>query len=398
MRRHLWKLVRVLEICLFCVLILFVTACFKDCNDQVLPFKWRGKVYRMWFSKFERYIPVSVVLPDGKTVEVTDPRVPFQVQMKDGVAHISPRRSAGGAAGGGAFSPRAAGAPASSPPFYTYLLSDAPQDAIYILDQQTDTVAGVVPLPTLPKGIAVSNSGDHAYVTNQGIEAGNPFFPQAPPRVRVIDKTTRAVSSTIDLPNGMNPGKPVVSPDDRFVYVPGAPDTRLAPNAVGAVAIIDAQTRLVVGTIPVTPSSGLSKAAITPDGALLFVVATQSIPARVFVIDTFTREQVAMLIVPNSSFRDLLVDYTGSKLYLLNQTSLVVYDTATLTESGRLTVRANGRLNNMALSIDGGSLFINDELSTSIVRVDTGTLRVAEDITFPGRTTAPDLSMLLIVP
>jgi hypothetical protein len=110
------------------------------------------------------------------------------------------------------------------------------------------------------------------------------------------------------------------------------------------------------------------------------------------------REQVAAFIVPNSSFRDLLVDPTGSRLYLLNQMSLVVYDTAPLTEIGRLTVRANGRLNNMAVSIAGRSLLINDELSASTVPVDTAALRVAEEITLPGRTTAPETSMVFIVP
>jgi DNA-binding beta-propeller fold protein YncE len=231
------------------------------------------------------------------------------------------------------------------------------------------------------------------------MEAGNPFFPQAPPRVRVIDKATRAVSGTIDLSNGMSLGKPVVSPDDRFVYVPFAADRRNVPSATSGVAIIDAQTRAVLGTVPVSVVDWpVRRAVLTPDGALLFVVATETIPARVFVLDTLTREQIATFVVPNSSFRDLLVDYPGSRLYLLNQTSLVVYDTATLTEIGRVTVRASGRLNKMALSIDGGSLFINDEFSTSVVRVETATLRVAEDISFPGSTTAPDSSMLFIVP
>ena len=214
----------------------------------------------------------------------------------------------------------------------------------------------------------------------------------------MINKATRAVSGTIDLPNGLSPGKPVVSPDDRFVFVPVAADRRNFPNAASGVAIIDAQTNAVAGTIPISiVDAQVRRAVMTPDGALLFVVATQSIPARIFVLDTLTREQVAMLIVPNSSFRDLLVDHTGSRLYLLNQNSLVVYDIATLTETGRLTPRANGRFNNMALSLDGGSLFLNDEFSTSIVRVDTDPLRVAEDISFT-RAKTPDSSMVFIVP
>ena len=399
MRRHLWRLVGVAEACLFAALILFTTACYDKCKPNVGFgfYRWEGRIYRYWYTYSDLTTTITVLTPRGQIVGGADPRLPFLVYPKDGSVEIVDRPRGGAGTGGGLSSPRAAGTPAGAPPYYSYLMSDAPRDAVYILDQQTGALAGTVPLPTLPMGIAVNHLGDRAYVTNQGIEAGNPFFPQAPPRVRVIDKATRAVSGTIDLPNGLTPGKPVVSPDDRFVYVAGAPDPRLAPNAVGAVVMIDAQTRSVAATIPVTPSSALRRAVITPDGALLFAVATQSIPARVYVIDTFTREQVAMFIVPNASFRDLLVDHTGSKLYLLNQTSLVVYDTATLTETGRLTIRANGRLNNMALSLDGGSLFLNDEFSASIVRVETSPLRVAEEIPFPGRAN-PDSSFVFILP
>jgi DNA-binding beta-propeller fold protein YncE len=398
MKRLLWKLVRALEICMFAAMLLFVTGCLDECGDQQAPFKWRGKVWKFWFTKGDNRTPVSVVGPDGKTYDIKDPRLPFQVQVKDDGVHVCCQKGgAPSSPGGGSASPRAVGAPAGSPPLYVYLLSDAPQDAVYILDQQTSAVVGVVPLPTLPQGIAVSNSGDHAYVTNQGIEAGNPFFPQAPPRVRVIDKATRAVSGMIDLTNGTQPGKPVVSPDDRFVYVPVRPDRRISATTVAGVAIIDAQSRTVVGTVPVSVADwSLTKAAITPDGALLFAVATQTFPARVFVIDTFTREQSATFIVANSSFRDLLVDHTGSRLYLLNQDSVEVYNTATLTQIVRVNFRASARFTNMALSIDGRSLFINDQFSTTVFRMDTGTYR-AEEIGFPGET-APEISRLLVIP
>lgn len=396
MKQHPWTLLRAVEIGLFALLILFVAGC-EGCfpnHEFTAPFEWRGYVWRIWYKKAEGVETISLLAPNGKVVGGADPRLPFNVSVKDGAIHIGPRTAAGGPAANSAPAARAA----ASPPYYVYLLSDSPQDALYIVNQQNGALAGTVPLPTLPQGVAVNNSGDFAYVTNQGIEAGNPFFPAAPPRVTAISRATRAVSHTINLSEGMLPGKPVVSPDDRFVYVPVAADTRLVPTAVAGVAIIDAQSRSVVATIPVSvASSPVRKAALTPDGALLFVVAVESIPARVFVLDTFTREQSALLTVANSSFRDLLLDHTGTRLYLLNQTSLVVIDTATLAETGRLTVRANARLNSMSLSLDGGSLFINDEFSTSIVRVDTATLRVAEEITFAGRP-APDTSMLFVVP
>jgi DNA-binding beta-propeller fold protein YncE len=328
-------------------------------------------------------VPLSIVTPDGKTVDIHDPKLPFEVRMKDGTVQIR-ARSAGGASPGSnsrAIAPRAAVAPD-----YAYLLSDTPQDAVYIVDQQTGLVVDAVSLPTLPQGIAVNNSGDRVYVTNQGIEAGNPFFPPAPPRVSVIDKASRRIVRTIDLPAGVNPGKPVVSPDDRFVYVPGS----------SGVVVIDAQSGAVVTTIPVSVTSPLRRASVTPDGAILFVTATETIPARVFAIDTFTREQIGV-ITANTSLRDLLVNYTGSRLYLLTQTSLVSIDTATLLETGTLPVRSPARLNGMALSIDGGSLFINDELATSIIRVDTAQFQVAETITFTGRSN-PDSSYLMVVP
>jgi hypothetical protein len=397
----MWTLVRAAEVCLFALIVLFVMGCDDPCNPfghTQKTFEWRGKVWRVWFEYTgDRYIPISFVDPSGRTRGVDDSSLPFRTYMKDHTLHVSPPQPRSGGAAG-QFSPRAAGSTLGTPPYYVYILSDSPRDAVYILNQDTGAVAGTVPLPTLPIGVGVNQSGSRAYVTNLGIEAGNPFFPAAPPRVRVIDKATRAVSATIDLQNGLSPGKPVVSPDDRFVYVPVGADRRNFPNAVSGVAIIDAQTNAVVGTIPISVvDAAVRKAVMTPDGALLFVVATQSIPARVFVLDTMTREQVAVLTVANSSFRDLLVDHTGSRLYLLNQNSLVVYDTATLTETGRLTPRANGRFNNMALSIDGGSLFLNDEFSTSIVRVETDPLRVAEDISFT-RPKTPDSSIVLITP
>lgn len=400
MKQRIWTLIRIFEVCLFAALILFVASC-TDCGpdtDHLVWFNFRGKVWRMWYEKGNNSLePLSIIDENGRTVPVNSPKLPFQVFPKDGGLDIVPRGT-GGTSSTSSFRTRLSGPSAAAPPYYMYLLSDSPQDAVYIVNQATGSLVATVPLPTLPQGIAVNNLGDRVYVTNQGIEAGNPFFPQAPPRVRVIDKATRAVSGMIDLANGTQPGKPVVSPDDRFVYVPVRADRRIDPTSMSGVAIIDAQTRAVVGTVPVSVADWpVSRAAITPDGALLFVVATQTSPARVFVVDTFTREQSATFIVANSAFRDLLVDYTGSKLYLLNQTSLVVYDTATLTEVGRLTIRANGRLNNMALSIDGRSLFVNDELSPTIVRVDTANLRIAGDISFPTRT-APHSSMTFIVP
>jgi hypothetical protein len=98
----------------------------------------------------------------------------------------------------------------------------------------------------------------------------------------------------------MTPGKLVVSPDGRFIYVPVGADTSAAAGAAAGVAVIDSQSHAVV----------------TPDGARLFVV-----PPRVCSCPTRSLA---------SRPRSL----------------------------PRFPIRANARLNNMALFLDGRSLLI----------------------------------------
>ena len=74
----------------------------------------------------------------------------------------------------------------------------------------------------------------------------------------------------------------------------------------------------------------------------------------------------------------------------------VAADTATVTEAARVLVRANGRLNRLALSLDGGSLFVNAELLPLVFRIDTGSNRVEEEIR-TGQNN-PDSSMIFVTP
>lgn len=112
--------------------------------------------------------------------------------------------------------------------------------------------------------------------------------------------------ATINLSNGMTPGKLVVSPDGRFVYVPVGADTSAAAGAAAGVAVIDSQSHAVV----------------TPDGARLFVVPPRPYPR---VCSCPTRSLASR---PRSL--------------------------------PRFPIRANARLNNMALFLNGRSLLIND--------------------------------------
>jgi hypothetical protein len=66
------------------------------------------------------------------------------------------------------------------------------------------------------------------------------------------------------------------------------------------------------------------------------------------------------------------------------------------TEVARILVRANGRLNRLALSLDGGSLFVNAELLPLVFRIDTGSNRLDEEIR-TGQNN-PDSSMIFVTP
>jgi hypothetical protein len=59
-------------------------------------------------------------------------------------------------------------------------------------------------------------------------------------------------------------------------------------------------------------------------------------------------------------------------------------------------VLANGGLNRLALSLDGGSLFVNPELRPLVFRIDTATNEVVEQIPFG--TENPDSSMVFLTP
>jgi len=188
----------------------------------------------------------------------------------------------------------------------------------------------------------------------------------------VIDKATRSIIQTINLPAGKFPGKPVVSLDDRLLYVPNQ-GVFVAPGGYqgASVLIIDTQSRSLIGEIPLNPSNiSLNRLVITPDESLIYTVKTKSLPMRAFVIDTALREVVAT-ITANISPTDVLMNHTGTRFYVLTTDSVVVFDTATNTEVRRQLIRPNGRLNSMALSLDGGSLFVNDEFAASLLRLDS---------------------------
>jgi DNA-binding beta-propeller fold protein YncE len=375
------RLARVYEIGLLLVL-LFVAGGCDDCGlDAVV---WQGRVWKVGYYKLVGLkIPLIIFSPEGEPGFVRN--APFNLVPRDGGFQPVPL-----GAPGPSFNARAG--------YHVYLLGDSP-DALYAFDQQSGGLAATVNLPVRPQKLAVSPDGLRVYVTHQAVEAGNPFFPQSPPRISVIGTATHTIVDTINLPADKVPGKPVVGPDSRFLYVPHA-GTFVSPVGYqnASLLVVDTQTRAVAAEIPLNIAGAtINHVAITPDGALVYGTATQSIPARIYVFDTAERELTATFVAPGSS-RDLLVDYTGSRLYVLTQNSVIAYDTAVNEETGRLLVRQNARLNVIGQSPEGRSLFVNDEISNIVYRIDKRNLQIAGELNTGQGDPPPDVSWMVVIP
>ncbi len=271
-----------------------------------------------------------------------------------------------------------------------WILSANPTNDIYVYDTSPALVQ-TIPIPGLiPLAIASNHAGTVVYVTVQAVGAGA-GLPVSPPTVLAISTSTYSISQTIDLPQGVNPGHPAISPDDRYLYIP-------SNGSTSEVLIVDTQNPSSIVTIPVPLP--VSRAGITPDGELLFVIAPNTGLGTMYVIDTLSQQVIAKVLNATDEFNDLAVDPTGSYLYLIGGSRLLVYDTATLTQISSVVVNPAGSealpMNYLAISADGSTLLANDEYSNNIYTINAATLAVT-----PPANPSPEqyiASFMVVVP
>jgi DNA-binding beta-propeller fold protein YncE len=354
-------------------------------------FRWFGKVFDFDWAKN----PTGTYKGIRITVPETGEIIPFNgnVLVKDG----KPYPALLGAAPLSKDNPRAAAA--VSP--YLCVLDVAAEDLIRLYDLNTAALLASIPVTEDPIGLDISPDGRFIYVSH----LADTLPAVLPPRISVIDAVAHSVVQTINLPARMHPGVPLMSPDGSILYVPNAGQFATPGGYMGAsVVLIDAAKNQMVGEISLnTAGTTIDKMAITPDGALLFAIARKFSPALLFVIDTVNRE-VATSTVISDAAADLLMDASGSRLYIvtdgavfaLDQHAVLVYDTASVTQLATIPITGTSTLNRLALSPDGGSLFVNPQFRPFVLRIDTTTNQIAEKISFG--TDDPDSSMIFVTP
>jgi len=266
--------------------------------------------------------------------------------------------------------------------------------AIYVVDPSTfDTVASI-PLSGTPSALASNHAGTYMYAVI------SPVTGTGPSAIVAMTTSNYSVAQNIPLPQGVSPGTPTVSADDRYLYVPNN-------SGSGGVLVIDTQNPSSITTIPTTvtyPKSSqpapVAQVALTPDGELLFAWGSYNL----FVIDTNTAQQVGQILLPaeldnlfiqnqqNAGSNYFVMDPTGSRIYAFaNYGSgpsdtwtayLHVYDTASLSLVKSLELGSGVDLDNVAFSPETSTVAVSsfvyaDGTNTAFI-IDEQSLAVSQ--------------------
>jgi len=141
-----------------------------------------------------------------------------------------------------------------------------------------------VALAAIPKAVAITPDGKHAYVAIQACSVC--MTNVLADRVSVIDTASNTVVASV--PVGVTPSDVAVTPDGTLVYV-----TNYNSNNVSVIATA---SNTVVATVPV--GTGPEGVAVTPDGKHAYV--TNFTSNNVSVIDTRTNMVGTPIPVGNS--------------------------------------------------------------------------------------------------
>src|SRR5215475_8781150 len=279
---------------------------------------------------------------------------------------------------------------AAAPKAYVGLFKD---NAIAVLDTDTNRVQGTIPVPQGPHGIVITPDGRKVYVSSDGAST-----------VSVIDTQTDKIVRSIEV--GTNPHGLAISPDGRQVLVGAfgtnqvllidtsndqivgrlpvpmphnsvlSPDRHMAyvgsqQQGATAIVILDLRQGAQVGTIPLekTPR-GLT---LSPDAKQLYVTVAGS--DAVQVVDLTSQRLVGQIPVGASPHHVMTLP-NGSAGLVVSQGpgTLEFFDPTRRTVSRTVQVGTNPHW--LAVSTDGRTAYVTNEGSqdVSVVDVASGTV------------------------
>ncbi|HVW08647.1 MAG TPA: beta-propeller fold lactonase family protein [Bryobacteraceae bacterium] len=283
--------------------------------------------------------------------------------------------------------------------------------ALRVLDTATKAIVAAIPLPGNPSGVAITPDGNVAYVSLAHTATGERARDSAN-TVAVVSTVTGSVIAKIRV--GEEPHGLAITPDGQFVYVGDSsgnfvrvistatnslvtaiavgkrpenvavtPDGSLVYTAnelSGTVSMIRVATNAVVNTISV--GSGCDGLAIAPDGA--FVYTSDAVSGTVSVIDT-AANAVAATIPTGLNPHGIAITPDGKFVYVVSGTAAAGFfvsaiDTATDTVVAQIPESAGGAQAQLAVSPDGGRIYVSDPGSDTLTVIATAADAVIDAI------------------
>jgi YVTN family beta-propeller protein len=232
-------------------------------------------------------------------------------------------------------------------------------------------VAATTSLSSRPFGVAVSRNGDVLVTQLDGATVARGSLPGS------------SLGTSIEV--GSVPTDVEVDRTGSYAYV-----TNQFSSNVG---VIDLATNAQAATIPV--SGDPYRVVLSPDGASLFVTGNAD---SLFIVDVASRAIVARLAVGLDA-NGLVADYTGTRLYVSNQSDGTVAEVDLTTNTVVRVLQIGGHPQELVLSPGGTLLFVADEAgSVQVWSLRKGTKR--GEIAVPGGAFAmavsPDWQQLYI--
>jgi YVTN family beta-propeller protein len=207
------------------------------------------------------------------------------------------------------------GEAAAAPKAYVGLFKD---NAIAVLDTDTNRVQGTIPVPQGPHGIVITPDGRKVYVSSDGAST-----------VSVIDTQTDKIVRSIEV--GTNPHGLAIAPDGRQVLVGGF--------GTNQVLLIDTNTDQIVGRLPVPmPHNSV----LSPDGHMAYVGSQQQGATAIVILDLTQRTQVGTVPLEKTP-RGLTLSPDAKQLYVTvaGADAVQVVDLASQRVVGQIPVGAS---------------------------------------------------------
>lgn len=240
--------------------------------------------------------------------------------------------------------------------------NESTNGSVSVIDTSNNTVVATLSVGKQPRSAMLNNSGTRLYVAN--------FTDNT---LSVIDTTNNTVLSTISA--GQLPSLLAINSSDTYLYINNVENN--------TITVIDTTSNAVATTIPVVSdvyssfnSSTAKHMVFNSAGTRGYIVNGDK--SKIFLIDTSSNTLVQEIIVGQNASA-IEINPAGSRVYVANEGSVSVIDTATNTIIQTIAFQGSD-LNYMVGNTVGTRLYIVQSRTDRLSVVDTTNNTIAATI------------------